>query len=202
MREYGLEAQVIMTMPLLEGLDGVEKMSKSLDNYVGITEQPDEMFGKLMSISDVLMYRYYELLTDLSVADIDKLRRDVTAGKVHPKRAKMDLARRIITDFHSAAEAEQAESAFEKQFSKKEVPDDIAEYRLKKNAQPILLSHLMVDAGLAASKSEARRLIRQGAVQIDGERVPSDREIHPEASAGFVLKVGKRRFCRVVNGTN
>jgi tyrosyl-tRNA synthetase len=199
MREYGLEPQVIMTVPLLEGLDGVEKMSKSLDNYVGITEPPQEMFGKLMSITDDLMYRYYELLTDMSVTDIEKLRRDVASGKIHPKRAKMDLARKIITDFHSAALAEQAEEAFEAVFRKKELPDEIAEYRLEKKAQPILLSRLMVDSGLASSKSEASRLIRQGAVQIDGDRVPADRELTPSSAGSFVLKVGKRRFCRVVH---
>ena len=200
MREYGLEAQVIMTVPLLEGLDGVEKMSKSLDNYVGITEPPEEMFGKLMSITDDLMYRYYELLTDMSVADIEKLRRDVATGKIHPKRAKMDLARRIITDFHSAAHAQQAEDAFEAVFRKKELPGEIEEYRLGKKFQPILLSRLMVDSGLASSKSEAGRLIRQGAVQIDGDRVASDRELRLEGSGSLVLKVGKRRFCRVVPG--
>ena len=200
MREYDLEAQVIMTMPLLEGLDGVEKMSKSLDNYVGITETPEEMFGKLMSISDDLMYRYYELLTDLSVADIEKLRQEVAAGKVHPKRAKMDLARQIITDFHSAALAQQAEDAFEKQFRKKELPDDMPEYRLPQGAKLVMLSRLMVDSGLASSKSEAGRLITQGAVQIDGERVPADREITLGGTEGFVLKVGKRRFCRVIPG--
>jgi len=199
MREYGLEAQVIMTMPLLEGLDGSEKMSKSLDNYVGITETPEQMFGKLMSISDELMYRYYELLTDMSVADIEKLRGDVTAGKVHPKRAKMDLARRIITDFHSATLAERAEEAFDKQFRKKEVPEDIPEYRLDKKAQPILLSRLIADAGLASSKSEAGRLITQGAVQIDGERVPADKEMSLRGDREVVLKVGKRRYCRVVS---
>ena len=200
MREYGLEPQVIMTMPLLEGLDGVEKMSKSLDNYVGITEAPEEMFGKLMSISDDLMYRYYELLTDLSVADIEKLRQDVAAGKVHPKRAKMDLAGHIITDFHSTELAQQAEEAFESLFRKKELPDDMPEYRLAKSDQPILLSRLIVSSGLASSKSEASRLIMQGAVQIDGERVPADREITLGGTGGFVLKVGKRRFCRVVQG--
>ncbi len=200
MREYGLEPQVIMTMPLLEGLDGVEKMSKSLDNYVGITEAPEEMFGKLMSISDDLMYRYYELLTDKSVADIEKLRQDVAAGKVHPKRAKMDLARQIITDFHSAARAQQAEDAFEKQFRKKELPDYIPEYHLAKRFQPILLSRLIANSGLASSKSEASRLITQGAVQIDGERVPADREITLGGTGRVVLKVGKRRFCRVVQG--
>lgn len=200
MREYGLEPQVIMTVPLLEGTDGVEKMSKSLDNYVGVTEPPKEMYGKLMSVSDDLMFRYYELLTDKSVAEIETLRHEVKEGKVHPKQAKMDLARQIVTDFHSPEEARQAEEAFEAVFRKGGLPDDMPEYRLPKGEKPVMLSRLMVDAGLASSKSEAGRLITQGAVQIDGNREPADRELMPSGSGGFVLKVGKRRFCRVVLG--
>src|SRR3990170_748079 len=200
MREYGLEPQVIMTVPLLEGLDGTEKMSKSLDNYVGVTEPPREMYGKLMSISDDLMFRYYELVTDTSLTDIQKLRREIEEGKVHPKRAKMDLARQIVADFHSAAEAERAEEAFEAVFRKKELPQDMPEYRLGKGSQPLMLSHLIVDTGLASSKSEAGRLITQGAVQIDGHRIPADQELPMDGPRSFVLKVGKRRFCRVIHG--
>ena len=200
MREYGLEPQVIMTVPLLEGLDGAEKMSKSLDNYVGVTEPPKEMYGKLMSISDDLMFRYYELVTDISLADIEKLRREIEEGKVHPKQAKMDLARQIVADFHSAAEAERAEEAFEAVFRKKELPEDMPEYRLGKGSQPLMLSHLIVDTGLASSKSEAGRLITQGAVQIDGHRIPADQELPMDGPRSFVLKVGKRRFCRVIHG--
>ena len=199
MREYGLAPQVIMTMPLLEGTDGVEKMSKSLDNYVGVTEPPKEMYGKLMSISDDLMFRYYELLTDKSVTEIGKLRREIKEGKVHPKQAKMDLARQIVTDFHSPEEARQAEEGFEAVFRKGGLPDDMPEYRLPKGAKATMLSRLMVDAGLASSKSEAGRLLTQGAVQIDGDREPADRELTLESSGSFVLKVGKRRFCRVVH---
>ena len=199
MREYGLEPQVIMTVPLLEGLDGTEKMSKSLDNYVGVTEPPKEMYGKLMSISDDLMFRYYELVTDMSLADIEKLRREIEEGKVHPKQAKMDLARQIVADFHSAAEAERAEEVFEAVFRKKELPDEMPEYRLGKGSQPLMLSHLIVDTGLASSKSEAGRLITQGAVQIDGHRVPADQELPMDGPRSFVLKVGKRRFCRVIH---
>jgi len=200
MREYGLEPQVIMTVPLLEGLDGAEKMSKSLDNYVGVTEPPKEMYGKLMSISDDLMFRYYELVTDMSLADIEKLRREIEEGKVHPKQAKMDLARQIVADFHSAAEAERAGEAFEAVFRKKELPEDMPEYRLGKGSQPLMLSHLIVDTGLASSKSEAGRLITQGAVQIDGHRIPADQELPMDGPRSFVLKVGKRRFCRVIHG--
>jgi tyrosyl-tRNA synthetase len=199
MREYGLEPQVIMTVPLLEGTDGMEKMSKSLDNYVGVTEPSKEMYGKLMSISDELMFRYYELLTDMSLAEIEKLRKQIKAGKIHPKRAKMDLAHQIVADFHSRAEAEQAEEAFEAVFRKGELPEDMPEYRLPQGAKTVMLSRLMVDAGLVSSKSEAGRLITQGAVQIDGDRVPADRELAIESSGSFVLKVGKRRFCRVIH---
>jgi len=200
MREYGLEPQVIMTVPLLEGLDGAEKMSKSLDNYVGVTEPPKEMYGKLMSISDDLMFRYYELLTDRSLGDIQKLRNEIKEGKVHPKQAKMDLARQIVADFHSAAEAQRAEEAFEAVFRKKELPEGMPEYRLGKGSQPLMLSHLIVDTGLASSKSEAGRLITQGAVQIDGHRIPADQELPMDGPRSFVLKVGKRRFCRVIHG--
>ncbi len=199
MRGYGLEPQVIMTVPLLEGTDGVEKMSKSLDNYVGVTEPPKEMFGKLMSISDDLMFRYYELLTDKSVADIEKLREEIQEGKVHPKQAKMDLARQIVTDFHSQNEAHQAEEAFEAVFREGGLPDDMPEYRVPEGTKSVMLSRLVADAGLASSKNEAGRLITQGAVQIDGNREPADRELTPAGSGSFVLKVGKRRFCRVVH---
>src|SRR5688572_21498244 len=125
MPAFGLEAQVVMTTPLLEGLDGVEKMSKSLGNYVGVTEAPSEMFGKLMSISDDLMWKYYTLLTDLSNAGVEQLRRQVSSGDLHPKLAKVELAKRIVADFHTAPDAERAAEEFEKRFSKKEVPADL-----------------------------------------------------------------------------
>ena len=188
MRAYDLEPQVVLTTPLLEGLDGVDKMSKSLDNYVGVAEPPNEMFGKLMSISDELMWKYYELLTDLSVAEIDALK---SVG--NPMRSKMDLARRIITDFHSQAAADEAQLHFDAVIRKKEIPDEMHEHR--GGVEPILLSRLLADVQLAASRNEARRLIQQGAVSIDGERVSADREI--SGPGDFVLKVGKRRFLKV-----
>ena len=189
MREYGLEPQVVLTTPLLEGLDGVEKMSKSLGNYVGVTEAPEEMFGKLMSISDELMWRYYELLTDLSLKEIEALKK-----KGEPMAAKMELARRIIEDFHSAPAARQAQEHFDSVIRKKEIPEDIPEHRTPKGK--VLLSQVLVDGKLAPSRSEARRLIVQGAVAIDSERVKEDQELPGRGS--LVVKVGKRRFLKVV----
>lgn len=188
MRAYDLEPQVVLTTPLLEGLDGVDKMSKSLDNYVGITEPANEMFGKLMSISDVLMWKYYELLTDMSVKAIAAVK-----AEGNPMRAKMDLARRIITDFHSKAAADEAQLHFDDVIRKKKVPDEMPEHR--GGVEPMLLSRLLADVQLAASRNEARRLIQQGAVSIDGERVSEDREL--SGPGDFVLKVGKRRFLKV-----
>ena len=188
MREYDLEPQVVMTTPLLEGLDGVDKMSKSLDNYVGVTDPPNEMFGKLMSISDELMWKYYEHLTDMSVQEIEALN-----AQDDPMGAKMGLAKHIITDFHSAAAAEEAQSHFDAVIRKKEIPDDIPEHDA--GPAPVQLSRLMADAKLVSSRNEARRLIQQGAVSIDGERVSEDREV--SGPGEFVLKAGKRRFLKV-----
>lgn len=198
MREYELEPQVIMTVPLLEGLDGVEKMSKSLGNYVGITESPEEMFGKLMSISDQLMYRYYELLTDMSLAEIETLRQNVKNGSVHPMRAKMDLARKVVTDFHSDGEARRAEQSFESVFRKRELPEDMPEYSLPAEPRSLRISQLMVNSGLVSSKGEAARLLRQGAVKLDGVRIPADRDLEHSPQGSYVLRVGKRRFLRIV----
>ena len=197
MREYDLEPQVIMTMPLLEGLDGVEKMSKSLGNYVGVTEPPAEMFGKLMSITDELMFRYYELLTDMSLTEIGTLRRKMKNGDIHPMRVKMDLARRIVADFHSGTEAERAEGTFRQVFSQRKLPDEMPEHHLKTSDGSIRLTQLMLDAGTVSSKGEANRLIRQKAVTIDEAKVEADREIDLSAPGSFVLRVGKRRFVRV-----
>jgi tyrosyl-tRNA synthetase len=188
MRAYDLEPQIVLTTPLLEGLDGVEKMSKSLDNYVGVTEPPNQMFGKLMSISDDLMWKYYELLTDMSVTEIQAVK-----AEGNPMFAKMNLASRIIADFHSKVEADAARLHFDAVIRNKEVPGDMPEHR--GGVEPILLSRLMADVSLVASRNEARRLIQQGAVSIDGDKVAEDREL---AGPGeFVLKVGKRRFLKV-----
>ena len=172
---YGLEAQVVMTTPLLEGLDGVEKMSKSLGNYIGVTEAPGEMFGKVMSISDELMWRYYILLTDESEAAVQAMQQRVTDGAMHPKAAKVALAHRIVTGFHGAASATEAQDAFEARFTRGEM--DVAslpEVDLRVPAGgSVALSRVIVDAGLAASSSEATRKIQQGGVKLDREKVTS-----------------------------
>jgi len=198
MREYALEPQVVLTMPLLEGLDGVEKMSKSLGNYVAVEDPPEEMFGKLMSVSDTLMWKYYTLLTDLKPAEIEALKAKVADGSLHPKQAKVDLAKLIVTGFHSAAAAQAGHDHFEKVFSQKQVPDDIPVLNLALHAEH-LLPKVLKEAGAAASNGEARRLISQGAVEMDGERL-SDPELKLKFTEkkDVVLKVGKRKFVRLM----
>ena len=194
MPDYGLEPQVIMTLPLLEGTDGVEKMSKSLGNYVGVTEPPEEIYGKVMSISDDLMYRWYELLTDEDVAE---LRRKVAEEGVNPRDQKMALARLLVARFHGEEAAARAEEHFRQVFARKELPDEIPEIVLVADGRPRWLPQLLQETGLARSRSEARRLIRGGGVRLDGERVTSeDAELIPEGE--HLLQVGKRRFLRVV----
>lgn len=194
MREYGLEPQVALTMPLLEGLNGTEKMSKSLGNAVGVTEPPDEMFGKLMSISDELTVRYYELLTDRTPAGIAALRAGVADGTLHPKRVKQDLAVQIVSDFHSPRDAEAARDRFEAVFARGTAPDDMPSFAA---SSPMRMLDLLTSSGLARTRNEGRRLLRQGAVSLDGERVLQDVAVAAPAD-GAVLKVGKRRFLRVV----
>ena len=192
MPSFGVEAQVVLTTPLLVGLDGVEKMSKSAGNYIGITESPNEMFGKVMSVSDTLMWNYYELLTDLSVAEIAKMKGQAADGTLHPKQAKIDLARQIITDFHSAAAAVSAATEFERRFARKELPTEVAEWTTLAETEGTKLSAIIVGAGLAKSASAAARLIDQGGVRVDGTRV-NDRmlRIYPPARS-FVLQVGRK----------
>jgi tyrosyl-tRNA synthetase len=198
MREFSLEAQVVVTLPLLEGLDGVEKMSKSLGNFVGIEEPPREIFGKILSVSDDLMWRYYELCTDLTLAEIGALKRKVASGEIHPKRAKIDLAKRIIADFHSAESAEGAEVEFQRIFVSKEAPDEVEETVLPRDPAPLWLPKLLVALKLAKSNGEAVRLIGQGGVTLDGSRVESpETELKIDAPCEHLLKVGKRRFVRV-----
>jgi tyrosyl-tRNA synthetase len=195
---YGLEAQVVMTTPLLEGTDGVEKMSKSLGNYIGVTETPADMFGKLMSISDELMWRYYLLLTDESAASVDRLRSAVAAGTTHPKQAKVDLAKRIVTDFHSAGEAERAASQFEARFTRGElVADSLAEVVVAIPEGGMGLAKLVAEAGLAVSSSEAMRKIQQGGVKVDRSRVTDAKARVQSAQLPLTLEVG-RRAVRVV----
>jgi tyrosyl-tRNA synthetase len=193
MPAFGLEPQVVMTTPLLVGLDGVEKMSKSLGNYVGVTDPPGEMFGKLMSISDELMWIYYELLTDLSVGDVAGRRAAVTAGGLHPKRAKLDLARLIVQDFHGARAAAEAETEFERRFARKELPSDLPVVEHRIEAPPRALERVLADAGFAVSASEAARKIKQGGVRINGQPfcVPQWRLTEP---GDFTVEVGRRAF--------
>lgn len=198
-REYGQESQVAMITPLLEGTDGVQKMSKSLGNYIGINEAPPEIFGKVMSISDEMMWRYYELCTDLTPEQINSLRNRAERSEVNPRDLKVDLAKRIVADFHSQSLADDAEADFVRRFRNKEVPDDVE----VKHVQAMYpegwdLSHLLVTVGLAESKSEARRLIQQGGVSVDGERQTNVNSITWKPGTSSLLKVGKRRFVKVV----
>lgn len=195
-REYGQEPQAVLTMPLLEGTDGVQKMSKSLGNYVGIDEPPAEMFGKIMSISDDLMWRYYELLTDSTFADIERMRDRAAHGEVNPRDLKVELAKRVITDFHSADAAREAEEDFVRRFRMKEVPDEIEERAVA--AQVWKLARLLAETGLAASQGEARRLVEQGGVRVSGERASrADAEVVLNVGESLLIQVGKRRFLRV-----
>ena len=198
MREHGMEPQVVMTLPLLEGLDGVEKMSKSLGNYVAVEDEPSEMFGKLMSVSDDLMWKYWLLLTDLSAEKIEAHRRRVAEGAIHPMDAKKDLALRIVTEFHSADAAQEAQREFERVFSSGHLPQDIPELSMSPPGETMLLSKLLVGGKLAASNSEARRLIQQGGVKVDGEAVRDIKtEVATTASEPLLVQVGKRRFAKV-----
>ena len=198
MPSFDLSPQVVMTVPLLVGLDGAEKMSKSAGNCVGVTDPPDEMFGKLMSISDTLMWSWYELLTDLSMAEIARLRARVDGGDLHPKRAKQALGRRVVTDFHDADAAVAAEREFERRFSARALPSDLGERSVAVPPTGARLAAVLVEVGFAESNSAAARLITQGSVRVDGERV-ADRSVRLAADAGpFVLRVGKRRVVRVV----
>lgn len=198
MREYHKPPQVVITMPLLEGLDGVEKMSKSLGNYIGIDEDADSMFGKVMSISDEMMWKYYQLCTDLLPAEIADRRARVESGAYHPMEAKRELARLIIGDFHDEGSAEAADAEFRKVFSRGQLPSDIEEKTVAASSDPELLSKILGMADLASSNSDARRLIAQGAVTVDDERVDDPRAtIDATSGKGYVIKVGKRRFARV-----
>ncbi|HEX7174508.1 MAG TPA: tyrosine--tRNA ligase [Pyrinomonadaceae bacterium] len=195
-REYGQEPQAVLTMPLLEGTDGVQKMSKSLGNYIGIDEPPAEMFGKIMSISDDLMWRYYELLTSLTIEQIQERRERASNGDVNPRDLKVDLAKRIITDFHSSDAGREAEEEFNRIFKRKEVPEEIETRKIEAGSWP--LPRLLVRTELAPSVAEARRLIEQGGVRIGGVRQTEVGVVVAVITGEDVLlQVGKRRFLRV-----
>ena len=194
---YGQEPQVVVTMPLLEGLDGVQKMSKSLGNYVGIDEPPAEMFGKLMSVSDTLMWRYFELLSlDTSAVEQARLRAQAEAGETNPRDVKVRLAQELVGRYRGAAAARAALEDFERRFRQREIPEEMPERQVEAPAGKLPIGNLLKAADLAASTSEAMRMVRQGAVRIDGERVEDP---HLEVSAGttHVYQVGKRKFARV-----
>ena len=193
MPSYGLTPQIVMTTPLLEGLDGVEKMSKSLGNYVGVTDAPGEMFGKIMSVSDELMWRYYLLLTDLTPADIAKLKADVAEGRAHPRQVKVDLARRIVADFHSAAAAAHAAETFDARFARGElVVEDLPVVTLDLAEDSISVAKLVAGAGLASSVSEATRKIQQGGVKVDREKVVDIKARVDAARRDVIVEVGRR----------
>jgi len=192
-REYGHEPQVAFTMPILVGTDGVQKMSKSLGNYVGITEEADQIYGKIMSISDDLMPEYYRLATSLSTSEVNAILEQIESNNIHPRDAKMRLAREIVSLYHGHSKAEEAEKQFKQVFQKKEMPSEMDAFSY--NA-PAGIVKVMVESGLASSKSEARRLIQQNGVKIDGETVGStDLELTDKKEQ--VIQVGKRRFARV-----
>ncbi len=193
-REYGQEAQVVLTMPLLEGVDGVHKMSKSLGNYIGITEAPEEMFGKVMSISDTLMWRYYELLSDKDLNEIQALRAQVEDGSLHPMEVKKSLGNEIVARFHGTAAAVEARKYFETRFQKKAMPSEIRQHF--STPEPIWICRLMVDVlKFAKSTSEARRLIAQGAVKVDG-KVINDGNFQFQHPPHNILEVGRNRIAQ------
>ena len=193
--DFGQEPQIVMTTPLLEGLRGTDKMSKSMDNYVGITESPGEMFGKIMSISDDLMWRYFDVLSFRSLQDIAALRRSVEGG-MNPRDAKFELGLEIVARFHDEASAEDARKEFISRFQQGAMPDEIPEVTLVSQDGRLGIAHLLKSAGLVSSTSEAFRMLKQGAVKIDGQRV-EDRSLQIEAGSNNVYQVGKRKFARV-----
>ncbi len=194
-KHYGQPPQIVMTMPILEGLDGVQKMSKSLNNYIGINEAADEMFGKIMSVSDELMWRYFELLSFRPLSEIEQFKQDVAVGK-NPRDIKFLLGQEIVTRFHSATAAKKAQENFIARFQQGAMPDEIPEIELNATDGQLLIANLLKEAGLVGSTSEAIRMIKQGAVKIDGERI-SDTRLELTSGTTHVYQVGKRRFARV-----
>ena len=196
MSSYGLSPQVIMTTPLLEGTDGAEKMSKSLGNYIGVEDTPEQIFGKTMSISDKLMLRWYELLTDDGAEGASRLASEIDGSKKHPREAKAELAQTLVSRFYGAAAAEEARKNFEQVFARKELPDEIPRIEIRVEEETAWLPKVLVEAGLAKSTSDARRLIQQGGVKVDGERASLD---CADLAVGeeYLLQVGKRRFARI-----
>jgi len=192
---YGQEPQAVLTMPILEGLDGVQKMSKSLSNYIGINEAPGEQFGKIMSISDDLMWRYFELLSFRPLSEIEAWNNQVAAGR-NPRDIKFELAKELVARFHDQAAAKQAQQSFIARFQKGAMPEDMPECSLSGSVEGVAIGNLLKEAGLVASTSEAMRMIKQGAVKIDGERVEDNKLSLPQGSE-HIYQVGKRRFAKI-----
>ena len=196
-REYGQEPQVILTLPVLEGIDGGQRMSKSLGNYIGIDDEPDEMYGKIMSIPDNLILKYFTLVTDYSLAQLQEVKRRLNDGQTNPMVLKKELARTIIKMYHSESAARQAEQNFEQIFSKKEIPDDIEEIIIPSSDLPKPLVKLLTECGAVSSNGEARRLIQQGGVRINDEKI-SDINYAIQNKGEYITKVGKRRFFKFI----
>ncbi len=194
-QQYGQEPQIVMTTPLLEGLDGVQKMSKSLNNYIGITDPPNEMFGKVMSVSDELMWRYFELLSFRPLTEIVGLKQAVADGK-NPRDVKFELAAELVTRFYDQVAAERAQAEFVSRFREGAMPDEIEEVNVASNGGEIGIADLLRSAGLVSSNSEAFRMIKQGAVRIDGERI-EDRNLTVAVGTTHIYQVGKRKFARI-----
>jgi len=194
--ECGQKPQIAITMPILEGLDGVNKMSKSLGNYIGINEPPNEIYGKSMSIPDDLMIRYYELVTDISIEELDNIRNGYLAGSIHPRDLKMQLAHTIVRLYHGKEAADAAQNEFIKVFQQRDMPTDIPEVVLTNNEGAVWLPKLLVELGLATSNSEAKRSVQAGAVKINGEKITnSDAEIFP--TNDMIIQNGKRKFAKI-----
>lgn len=196
-REYGLEPQVILTMPILVGTDGTEKMSKSLDNYIGISEPPREMYGKTLRIPDSLLYTYFELASDVSNQELAELRQQLSDKTVNPRDIKRRLARELVRLYHNAEAAVSAEEEFDRIFIKKDLPDEVQEYRLSDQNGVSTIIDLLTLTQLASSKGEARRLIEQGGVSINGEKISNFTAPLPDGNE-FILKVGKRKFLKLI----
>lgn len=201
MEKMGMEPQVCLTLPLLEGTDGVKKMSKSYGNYIGLTDEPADMFGKVMSIPDSLMVKYYRLASTAPVSEVDRIEKDLESGKADPNQTKRALARNIVAAYHGQEAAREAEAAFDRQFKKHEIPEDIPEVSVDltlNDEGKVYLARIIHEAGLASSAGEARRLIDGGGVKIDGEAVPAKQyNVEPGKLKGAVLQVGKRKFARL-----
>ena len=202
MEKMGMEPQVCLTLPLLEGTDGVKKMSKSYGNYIGLTDEPNDMFGKVMSIPDELMVKYYRLASTMSVADIDAIEEGLAQGSLHPNRVKRDLAQNIVSAYYDEAAACEAEAAFDRVFKNHDMPDEIDDFEadLTPNDEGLVyLAKIIHDAGMTQSVGDARRMIDGGGVRIDGDPVPAKQyNIAPEAIKGHVVQVGKRKYARIV----